>query len=108
MMFTEGGDVLAGRVNKFKRDEREIEIGYEYKLDNQTFIGSIKLISQDGIGWSGDWSQRNQRWQSSTGVTTLTLVENKERCFLYGTWGDPIEGEKGQLSLDIELPRSWR
>ncbi len=108
MMFTEGGDTLAGRITKYKRDEGELEIAYQYKLEGNDFIGSFKATSENGNLWTGEWSQRNQRWQSTSGSAELVLLEDKERCFLYGTWGDPIEGEKGRWTLEIELPRSYR
>lgn len=108
MVFTEGREVIGARVTKVHLTPGTLELGYEYRIENIGYTGAFKATSSDNERWSGEWSDRDQKWKSFAGPADLTLVHNQSRCLFYGTWTSADGKDKGDWTLDVELPRGFK
>jgi len=108
LVFTEGKEVIGARINKASCTKEKLDISYEYKIDNVGYFGSFKATSTDGERWSGEWTDRDQKWKSFSGTADLICVHNHIRGLFYGTWASSDGKETGEWTMDIELLRGFR
>jgi hypothetical protein len=107
-VFTEGKEVVGGKITKANITADTLEVAYEYKIENIGYTGVFKATSSDGERWSGGWTDRNQKWKSFSGEASVTSVKNQSRCLFYGTWEATNPAGDGEWTMDIELPRVYR
>jgi hypothetical protein len=108
MVFTEGKEVFGARITKVTLSSDTLELGYEYRIEHNGYTGSFKATSSDGERWSGEWTDRDQKWKSLTGPADLHFVHNQSRGLFYGTWSSADGKAQGDWTLDVELPRGFK
>ena len=108
LVFTEGKEVIGARVSKVNFTSDAIEIYYDYKADNVIYTGILKATSRDGVTWSGEWTDKDQRWKATSGKLEMTGGKVQDRGVFYGTWGNNDQATGEELSFSIEFPRGYR
>ena len=108
LVFTEGKEVIGARISKVDFASDELEISYDYKVDNIGYTGTIKATSVDGATWSGEWTDKDQRWKASSGKLEMSGVKAQNRGMFYGTWGHNDRATDEEFSFSVEFPRSYR
>lgn len=108
LVFTEGREVFGARITKVSLDSDTLEIVYDYKQDNVGFTGVLKATSTDGAEWSGEWTDKNQKWKSTTGKVAFAGVKAQGQGLFHGTWGNDDRAEGEEMTFSVELPRSYR
>ena len=108
LVFTEGKDVFGARVSKVTFSSDELEISYDYKVDNVGYTGTLKASSRDGVTWSGEWTDKDQRWKATSGKLEMVGGKVQNRGAFHGTWGNNDEATGEEFSFSVEFPRSYR
>jgi hypothetical protein len=108
LVFTEGKEVIGARITKATCSPEKLEISYEYNVEHIGYTGSFKATSSDGERFSGEWTDRDQKWKSFSGTADLTCVHNHVRGLFYGTWASADGKEQGDWTMDVELLRGFR
>jgi hypothetical protein len=108
LVFTEGKEVIGARITKASYSSEKLDISYEFRIEAIGYTGSLKATSSDGERWSGEWTDRDQKWKSVSGTADLTCVHNQARGLFYGTWTTADGKEQGEWTMDVELPRGYR
>jgi hypothetical protein len=108
LVFTEGKEVIGARISKVVLASDELELAYDYKVDNVGYTGTIKATSTDGASWAGEWTDKDQRWKASSGKLEMSGVKAQNRAMFHGTWGHNERADGEEFSFSVELPRSYR